>query len=349
VIDGNGLSDVYVRDLGATTTTLASTVNGGVKAPDKGALAGALDTTGTHVAFSTTATNIVGVADSNGVRDVYLHTLGTTDTILVSRGPGGAAGNAASSDPSISGDGNRIAFDTLASDLVDGAGGQTVSILVRDLAAGTTTLVSRADGPDGAGANGVSRFPAISADGHCVAFDSQADNLVGGPPGTDFVHGYMRALDADCGTPPPPPGPPPTTTPDTTAPTITGLKVSPATFRVSSKSTAVSAKRKRAPKGTRIRFTLSEAAKVSLKIERKGKGRKKGSKCVAKRKTGKRCTLYKAKGSLRRTGKAGANSVAFSGRIGSKKLAKGRYRITATATDAAGNKAKKKTVSFRVV
>ena len=88
---------------------------------------------------------------------------------------------------------------------------------------------------------------------------------------------------------------------------------------------------------------------MSLKIERKGKGRKKGSKCVAKRRTGKRCTLYKAKGTLKRSGKAGANTVAFSGRIGKKKLAKGRYRITATATDSAGNKAKKRTVSFRVV
>jgi hypothetical protein len=123
--------------------------------------------------------------------------------------------------------------------------------------------------------------------------------------------------------------------------------VSPATFRVSAKATAISAKQVR--KGARIKFTLSEAAKVSLKIERKGKGRRKGSKCVARRQTGKRCTLYTSKGTLRRGGTAGANTVAFSGRIGSKKLAKGRYRITATATDAAGNKAKKKTVSFRIV
>jgi hypothetical protein len=211
--------------------------------------------------------------------------------------------------------------------------------------------VSRADGPAGASANGVSRFPAISADGHCVGFDSQADNLVGGPAGTDYSYGYMRALDADCGTPPPPPGPPPTTTttPDTTAPAITGLKVTPATFRVSAKRTAISARKKKAPKGTKIKFTLSEAAKVSLKIQRKSTGHRKGSKCLAKRRTGKRCTLYKTKGTLRRNGRAGANSVAFSGRIGARKLAKGRYRITVTATDAAGNKARPRTVTFKVV
>ncbi len=88
---------------------------------------------------------------------------------------------------------------------------------------------------------------------------------------------------------------------------------------------------------------------MSLKIERKGKGHKKGKKCLAKRHTGKRCTIYTAKGTLKRTGKSGSNSVTFSGRIGKKKLPKGSYRITATATDTAGNKAKKKTATFRIV
>jgi hypothetical protein len=138
-------------------------------------------------------------------------------------------------------------------------------------------------------------------------------------------------------------------TPDTTAPVISGLKASPATFHVSSKSTAVSAKKKKVPKGTKIRFTLSEAAKVSLKIERRSTGHRKGKKCLAKRRTGKRCAIYTSKGTLRRSGRSGSNSVAFSGRIGKKKLPKGSYRITATATDAAGNKSRKKTATFKVV
>jgi hypothetical protein len=278
-----------------------------------------------------------------------VRTLGTTVTTLISRGPGGASGNGPSSTPSISGDGNRVAFSTSATDLLPGDPNAGSDVLLRDVAAATTTLVSRADGTDGAPGNSFSSFPSISADGHCVAFDSLADNLIAGPAGTDFSRGYLRAVDADCGTPPPPaPGTAPGPAPDTTAPVVSSLKVSPATFRVSAKSTAISAK-KRKPKGTKIKFNLSEAAKVTLRIERKSKGHKKGKKCLAKRKTGKRCTIYKAKGTLKRSGKAGSNSVAFSGRVGKKKLAKGRYRVTATATDAAGNKSKKKTATFRIV
>jgi hypothetical protein len=123
--------------------------------------------------------------------------------------------------------------------------------------------------------------------------------------------------------------------------------VAPSKFRIGAKRTAISAKK--APKGTKIRFTLSEAAAVSLRIQRRTTGHRKGKKCLAKRRTGKRCTIYKTKGTLKRSGRAGANSVAFSGRIGARKLAKGRYRIVATATDTAGNKAKQKTAAFRVV
>ena len=159
----------------------------------------------------------------------------------------------------------------------------------------------------------------------------------------------MRALDGDCGTPPPPPGPPPVTTPDTTAPLITGLKVSPAKFRISSKRTAISAKKKKPPKGTKIKFKLSEAAKVSLKIELKGKGRKKGYKCVCEAQDGQALHALQGQGdpAPQRQGRCQHGRVQRP--VGRKKLAKGRYRITATASDAARNKAKKKTVTFRIV
>jgi Tol biopolymer transport system component len=48
---------------------------------------------------------------------------------------------------------------------------------VRDRAINTTTLVSRADGPTGAGGDDRSREASISADGRLVAFESLANNL----------------------------------------------------------------------------------------------------------------------------------------------------------------------------
>jgi virginiamycin B lyase len=108
--------------------------------------------------------------------------------------------------------------------------------------------------------------------------------------------------------------------------------------------------------GTTIRYTLSEAASVSLRIDRKLKGRKvkKGKKRVCAKPTRKnrkkaRCTRLKKAGTLRRASHAGKNSVKFSGRIGHKALKPGSYRLTIVATDAAGNKSKAKRIDFRVV
>jgi hypothetical protein len=268
----------------------------------------------------------------------------------VSRGPGGSAGNSLSLRPSISADGLRIAFSSFASDLVPGDANQLRDVFVRDLAAGTTTLASRADGTGGAQANRDADNPSISADGHCVGFDTTADNLVAGPPGTDFIHGYMRAIDGDCGVAPPVPAPIPVpVAPDKVAPKLSGLKVSPSRFRVGAKATAVVASKKKTPKGTKIRFRLSEAATVMLRIERPTAGRRKGKQCVARRRRGKHCTIYTLRGALKRSAKAGSNTVTFSGRIGKKKLSPGSYRITATATDAARNRSSKHHASFKVV
>jgi Tol biopolymer transport system component len=352
--DTNTYSDIYVHDLTTHTTRLASAINGSAFAGDGASGAVDLDFTGAHVAFSGSSKNLVGADDGNGTEDVFVREPDSAKTTLVSGISSTQAGNSFSGRPSISGDGTRVAFSTAANDLFLGDTDSVRDVVVRDVTTGTTTLASRADGAGGAPPNDQADNPTISANGHCVAFDSQSDNLVANPPGRDFIHAYLRALDADCGVAPPAPAPGPGQAPgpgpgaDTTAPVLSSLKASPATFRIGSKRTAVSAK-KLPPKGTKIKFSLSEAASVSLRIERKAKGRKKGKKCLAKRKTGKRCTRYVLKGTLKRAGKAGANSVAFSGRIGSKKLAKGRYRIRATATDAAGNRSAKKSAAFRIV
>lgn len=101
-----------------------------------------------------------------------------------------------------------------------------------------------------------------------------------------------------------------------------------------------------AAKGATIRFTLSEAARVSLKTERRTTGRKVGKRCVkATKKNRKRkaCARYVSPRTLTRNAKAGANSVRFK-----TKLAAGRYRLTVNARDAAGNKAKARSVTFTV-
>ena len=63
-----------------------------------------------------------------------------------------------------------------------------------------------------------------------------------------------------------------------------------------------------------------------------------------------RCTRYQQSGTLtRRNRPKGRNLVRFSGRIGIKPLPRGRHRVTVSATDAAGNRSKRKRTSFTIV
>jgi hypothetical protein len=136
---------------------------------------------------------------------------------------------------------------------------------------------------------------------------------------------------------------------DNVAPAVTGLTARPRRFRVGSSPTPVTA---RARVGTKFKFTLSEDSAVAIKIARLLPGKRSGKRCVKPRKSlrdARSCQRRITRGTLRRTLSAGDRSVRFSGRIGRRKLAPGRYLATVRATDEAGNKSSKKTVRFRVV
>jgi Tol biopolymer transport system component len=127
-----------------------------------------------------------------------------------------------------------------------------------------------------------------------------------------------------------------TNPPDTTAPTLSGLQLTPAKFRVGKPSTA--------------HYQLSEDATVVFKVIARGTGRKLKGKCVTKtRRNAKRKHCDRpVKGSLTQNGRAGANSLAFSGRIANRRLAAGKYLLIANATDAAGNRSAPVTAAFTV-
>jgi Tol biopolymer transport system component len=101
------------------------------------------------------------------------------DVSLISRAAGasGAKSNGQSFTPSLSRDGQFVAFDSKATNLVPEDSDAFSDVYVRDLRTGTTTLVSRASGASGAKGNFDSDNAAISADGRFVAFESDASNL----------------------------------------------------------------------------------------------------------------------------------------------------------------------------
>lgn len=122
---------------------------------------------GRFVAFSSDAPNLVS-GDNNGVRDVFLRDvwLGTTRRVSVSSI--GAEGNDTSGNEgqspfrhlALSADGQRVAFESKATNLVPG-GMSPNQVYVYDLTTGQTSLVSTLPG--------TAREPSISDDGRYVA------------------------------------------------------------------------------------------------------------------------------------------------------------------------------------
>jgi Tol biopolymer transport system component len=97
---------------------------------------------------------------------------------LISRNSAGQPADSHSYSPAISGDGQVVAFESWASNLVAGVAVENNGVFVRDVLAGRTELVSRT--VTGSVPNAKSYRPAISSDGRWVAFWSQASNLVAG-------------------------------------------------------------------------------------------------------------------------------------------------------------------------
>jgi hypothetical protein len=138
-------------------------------------------------------------------------------------------------------------------------------------------------------------------------------------------------------------------------PVLSKVSETHATFRVGRAPTPIIAQGRervhRPPIGTTFVFTLSEPAAVSIRITHGAPGRRSGHSCVKptkKLKGHKRCTRQVVDGTLRRTGRAGINRVAFSGRIGKRALVPGSYRVTLTATEF-GLASRPRTMNFRIV
>ena len=150
-------ADVFVRDLGTGATIPASVADGPAGALGTGATSEvAIDATGRRVAFVSEAPDL-GDGDADGIADVHVRDLAAGTTVLASRAI--AKADQASSTVSISGDGQRVAFISDAGNLASDQPAGVPDVYLRDLAAGTTVLVSRATGGAGAG-----RLPPVRAD-----------------------------------------------------------------------------------------------------------------------------------------------------------------------------------------
>ena len=124
--------------------------------------------------------------------------------------------------------------------------------------------------------------------------------------------------------------------PDTFAPKLTGLALTPAKFKVAG--------------GTVITFTLDEAVAVRYTLEQRKAGRMVGKKCKKPTPANagtKKCDLA-VRGSFRQGALAGKSALPWPGTWREKELAPAKYRLTLSVEDPHHNKSSEQ-VAFQVV
>jgi hypothetical protein len=189
-LDGNGVSDVFVRDRDRKKTTRVSTRSNGGEANGGSSVQG-ISGDGRYVVFFSSASNLVS-GDSNGTSDVFVKDRKTGKTKRVSVRTNGAQGNGTSDYSAISPSGRYVAFLSAATNLVPNDSNGVQDVFVRDRKNKKTVRASVAS--NGAQGNGQSFWPAMANNGS-IAFPSIASNLVSNDTNATwdvFVHNIKR-------------------------------------------------------------------------------------------------------------------------------------------------------------
>ena len=185
VVTGVNGQQVYLHDRVTGATTLISKDNNPVPVPGNGDSATpSISSTGQVVAFASLATNL-GAA--GGTQQIYVHDrlsgVNGTTSLVSKETVGGTAGNDASSNPTISGDGRFVAFASVATNLVVGVTGQQIFLHDRNAGVnGTNSLISHDNNGVPVQGDAASSLPSISSDGQVVSFTSLATNMLNPAP-----------------------------------------------------------------------------------------------------------------------------------------------------------------------
>jgi Tol biopolymer transport system component len=201
--DNNGWVDVFVRDLVAGTTTRLSVAPGGVEADfHSGTFSPVISGNGRFVAFGSSASNLVA-NDLNGSSDIFVldrdpgddGTFDEEPIVLerVSVSSNGSEANGACEQPSISADGNKVAFRSWATNLIAVDLNGAYDVFVHTRSSGTTIRASRNNSD--IGGDGDSVDPQICANGSAVVFRSLATNF--GSAGVPMWQMWVRDLVAN--------------------------------------------------------------------------------------------------------------------------------------------------------
>ncbi len=190
--DDNNEEDIFARNMRTGETQLVSMNRYGDGTPNDVSFDATMSADGRFAAFCSIANNVIP-NDGNTNTDIFLRDLVGRQTTLVSANTAAQPANRGAFRPSVSRDGRRISFDSIASDLTTAdANGNDSDIFVRDLPAGPTRTASVDE--SGATVKGDTFKASLSADGRFVVFTTPARLLAIDQNGISDA--YARDIDA---------------------------------------------------------------------------------------------------------------------------------------------------------
>lgn len=172
--DNNDFTDIFVYDR-QTRQIRRISINSNGTEGNFVSFFPAISSDGHYITYQSDATNLVE-NDNNRTTDIFVHELKTGITQLISVDSNGQPGNSTSSEPTISANGQHIAFYSNATNLVKKDTNRNLDVFVHDRETGETARVSISS--ESLQANGTSFGAAISAKGDSIAFSSNATNLI---------------------------------------------------------------------------------------------------------------------------------------------------------------------------
>ncbi|MGV7222897.1 MAG: hypothetical protein ACQ9MH_15380 [Nitrospinales bacterium] len=128
--DIGGASDIFVYDFQTGLTERVSVTSDGSES-DSGSFSPFISEDGRYVTFHSLASNLV-VDDTNGKADVFVHDRQTDQTSRASINSIGSEGNGSSAYASISSDGRYVAFESVATNLVENDTNNTDDVFLHD-------------------------------------------------------------------------------------------------------------------------------------------------------------------------------------------------------------------------
>jgi Tol biopolymer transport system component len=180
---GPGTNHIYFRDVTAGTTALLDGPSA-TQAGNDNSYRVHMSSDGRYVMFNSAASDLVA-GDTNGHRDLFRWDRTTGNRVPVDVGPTGTTpptGGVTGVDFNggvLSADGTRAAFASDDTDLPAGHTGSGSQVYLRDLAAGTTQLISSTSGSATTNANATSTNVWMSAQATRITWTSAATDLIG--------------------------------------------------------------------------------------------------------------------------------------------------------------------------